>query len=84
MEVCMSRISVDSNRVTIKDNGLMKRIPLHTYVVVLTAKDGCKVQAIRCGNFENQYAVRDYIMKVYGVHWNIKEIRKLYDSDFDA
>lgn len=80
----MSRTVCDSERITIKDNGLMKRIPLHSYVVLFTEKEGSDVMAIRYNCFENQYAVREMALKKYGAHWNIKEIRKLYDSDFDV
>jgi len=80
----MSRMSVDSYEVITKPNGLVKKVELHSYVVLFTEKEGEDVFAMRYNGFENQFAVRAQALEKYGKHWNIKEIRKLYDSDFEA
>ena len=69
-----------------KDNGCMARRVYHSYVILLTEKDGSEVKAVRIHtiekkgttNFEEAYheAFPDW------ENWNVKGTWRLYEDDF--
>ena len=66
-----------------KENGLQgKSVRRYSYVVTLCEKDGHKVKAVRTEFFQNKIDVHKAIEKLYP-DWNIKNINRLYDEDFD-
>ncbi len=76
------RRSCSSERVSWKKNGCQQKVQTFSYVVTLCEKDGSEVMALRLDGFERILDARKEAEKLMP-EWNIKEIRKLYNSDFD-
>lgn len=74
---------VESSETYVKDNGCLGTRVLHSYVVVLTEKDGANVKAIRIHtqHKKGQSEMMDQIEMGYP-EWNIKSITRLYEDDF--
>lgn len=77
------RIPTEINQTYSADNGTRKSRVLHSYVALLTEKDGSEVKAVRLDEMEIKKgnALNDYIRKHYP-DWNIKGTWRLYDDDF--
>ena len=76
------KIPVETFRTEYKPNGYQGRtIRLHSYVVMLTEKDGCEVKAVRYDGYETKEQVHTIAAEKYP-DWNIKGVWRLYDSDF--
>lgn len=74
---------VESSETYVKDNGCLGTRVLHSYVVVLTEKDGANVKAIRIHtqHKKGQEEMTKQI-KLGFPDWNIKSITRLYEDDF--
>jgi hypothetical protein len=74
---------VETSETYVKDNGCLGTRVLHSYVVVLTEKDGANVKAIR---IHTQYKKGQEEMtkqiELGFPDWNIKSITRLYEDDF--
>ena len=73
---------VDGYKTFFKPNGFRGRtIAIHSYVALLTEKDGCEVKAVRYDGYETKEAVHNDVVKEWP-DWNIKGVWRLYDQDF--
>lgn len=77
------RIPVEVEQMFIKQNGNTGRRVLHSYVALLTEKDGSEVKAVRFDemNLTKGPELSSYIEEQYP-DWNIKGIWRLYEDDF--
>lgn len=72
---------VDGFKTITKPNGLLKQIRIHSYVAMLTEKDGHEVKAVRYDGYETKKAVSKLAKEEYP-DWNVKGVWRLYDEDF--
>lgn len=74
---------VETSETYVKDNGNLGTRVFHSYVVVLTEKDGANVKAVRIHTQykKGQSEMMDQIEMGYP-EWNIKSITRLYEDDF--
>ena len=80
------RLPVETSETFFKDNGCQSRRVYHSYVLLLTEKDGSEVKAVRFhtdkkkGNsdFEEDFHEAFPEWK----NWNIKGMWRLYEDDF--
>lgn len=74
---------VESHETFIKDNGTLGTRVYHSYVVLLTEKNGSNVKAVRIHTTEKKgtTAFYDHI-KEWTENWNVKGIWRLYEDDF--
>ena len=74
---------VETSETYVKDNGCLGTRVLHSYVVVLTEKDGANVKAIRI-HTQHKKGQEEMIKQIaLGFpDWNIKSITRLYEDDF--
>lgn len=68
---------------TATDTDGRRTIRLYSYVAVLTEKGGSHVKAVRYDRFQSKTDVMREIFSDYP-DWNLKELRRLYDEDFDG
>lgn len=74
---------VESSETYVRDNGCLGTRVLHSYVVVLTEKDGANVKAIRI-HTQHKKGQEEMTRQIeLGFpDWNIKSITRLYEDDF--
>lgn len=74
---------IESSETYVKDNGCLGTRVLHSYVVVLTEKDGANVKAIRIHTQHKKGQEKMTRQIELGFpDWNIKSITRLYEDDF--
>ena len=77
------KIPVEVSETFVKDNGNIGHRVLHSYVALLTEKDGSEVKAVRLDRISltKGNALNDYIQERFP-NWNIKGVWRLYEDDF--
>ena len=77
------KIPVEVNETFVKDNGNIGHRVLHSYVALLTEKDGSEVKAVRLDqlSIKKGNSLNDYIQEQFP-DWNIKGVWRLYEDDF--
>lgn len=77
------RIPVEVHETYFNDGGNMKTRVLHSYVALLTERDGSEVKAVRFDRMALKKGpeLTSYIEEHYP-DWNIKGCWRLYEDDF--
>lgn len=77
------RIPVEVHQMYFTNNGTQKNKVLHSYVALLTEKDGSEVKAVRFDEMDLKKGngLNEYIQECYP-DWNIKGTWRLYEDDF--
>lgn len=77
---------VETEETYFKDNGCMARRVYHSYVILLTEKNGSEVKAVRIhtdkekGNDDFYAELREEFPELD--KWNVKGVWRLYEDDF--
>ena len=83
-----NRLPVETIETITKDNGKQSNVVYHSYVLLLTEKDGSEVKAVRF-HTDKKKSNKDFNDDFHKAfpdwnNWNIKGCWRLYEDDFKS